>query len=595
MPVIDPNQPRSNLPRPEPRYFGPEERALFGWLHRAPDDVASRDVGVVICRPLGYEGLCSHRSMLHFAAAAAAAGFPALRFDYDGTGDSAGGAIGSHRREAWEASVEAAICELQRATGVTKVCLLGARIGAAIAARHALMRTDVVGLAVIAPVISGTAWLREVRALQATMGRPDPPSEMTLPEGATESLGVLLTAETQAAVKAIDLLTIDRAPAPHCLVLDRNDRPPSVAWCEHLERHGAQVTHRVLPGFVEMMLPPHEAVVPQAMVDEFRAWLVRHFDVTGEVDISPPSPTKTGPVAVAPEVEERAVFFDPSQTLFGIVTAPTDDQPERALIVLNSGAKHHVGNGGMWVTFARRLARRGWVVIRIDVSGIGDSLPQPGASENDVYTPNAIADLESTIRFARERLGAKHVEVTGLCSGAYHSLKGAAAGLPLDGITIINPLVFAWKPGMSLAYPPYQMVQAAAQYQRSVLQFKKWVDLVRGRVDLRTIAEVLVHRLLDRAQGLARDLGRMIGVAPSDDLGGELCRIVDRGVAVRFVFSAGDPGEALLRVGAGWVLPRLHRRGQLSVAYLPNCDHSLSSWWMRELLWAELVRGIGQE
>ena len=547
---------------------------------------------MVICRALGYEGLCSHRSMRHFAMAAADAGFPTIRFDYDGTGDSAGGALAENRWQAWQASVDAAILELQQATGVSAVCLLGVRLGGTIATLVAAARNDVAGLALIAPVIAGAPWLREVRALEATMGRAGPPAGFALPANAIESLGLLLTPDTMSHIKAVDLNSLARAPAQHCLVLDRDDRPPTEAWCAHLERLGSRVSHSIAPGFVEMMLAPHESIVPARMVSDFQSWLTRTFETERAPNSVQPPPAKIGPIAVAPGVVERAVFLDDSRALFGVVTSPVADQPRRTLIVMNSGGKHHIGNGGMYVTFGRRLATRGWNVVRFDISGIGESPPRPGSPENDVYTPNAVKDLEAAIRFARSQLGADRVEVAGLCSGAYHSFKGAAAGLAIDGVTIINPLVFDWKPGMSLAYPPYQMVQAVAQYKSSALKLTKWADLLRGRVNVWSIVKVLTFRSLDRTRGLWQNLRRLLGLSRSDDLGTELSRMVDRGLAVRFVFSAGDPGEALLRVGAGWVLPRLHRHGLVRVVHLPNCDHSLSAWWMRELLWEELLRGL---
>src|SRR5690242_13811216 len=87
-------------------YFGPEERPLFGWLHR-PAGAAPR-IGLVICNPFGYEAICAHRSLKHFARTAAENGCAALRFDYDGTGDSAGDDFDADRMNAWIGSVEAA-------------------------------------------------------------------------------------------------------------------------------------------------------------------------------------------------------------------------------------------------------------------------------------------------------------------------------------------------------------------------------------------------------------------------------------------------------------------------------------------------------
>jgi hypothetical protein len=62
-------------------YFNSGEHRLFGWLHHSLSGLRA-DMGVVVCQPFGYEAICAHRGMRAFAEAIAAAGMPALRFDY---------------------------------------------------------------------------------------------------------------------------------------------------------------------------------------------------------------------------------------------------------------------------------------------------------------------------------------------------------------------------------------------------------------------------------------------------------------------------------------------------------------------------------
>jgi hypothetical protein len=80
-------------------YFASAEHELFAWLHWPAVQVAA-SVGVVICKPFGYEALCAHRSVRAFAESAAALGVPELRLDYLGTGDSADIGAGTDRLEA---------------------------------------------------------------------------------------------------------------------------------------------------------------------------------------------------------------------------------------------------------------------------------------------------------------------------------------------------------------------------------------------------------------------------------------------------------------------------------------------------------------
>ena len=210
-------------PRAEPRYFGPSARTSFGWLHRPAEELHPEAIGLIICNPFGYEALCAHRSLRHMAEAAAALGVPALRFDYHGTGDSPGDDRDPARWGAWLASVHHAVDELRRSTRVERVCLLGLRLGATLAAMVSCERDDVAGLVAIAPVVSGKAWLREVRVLQLALGHTAPPSGFELPAGAQESAGFLIAAETREAIARADLDALPRAPAPRVLLLDRDD------------------------------------------------------------------------------------------------------------------------------------------------------------------------------------------------------------------------------------------------------------------------------------------------------------------------------------------------------------------------------------
>ena len=112
--------------KPEALWFGRRRRRCFGMLHQ-PDAPSIR--GVVFCNAFGFEGLLSYRAYRHLADGVAARGHWALRFDYDGEGDSAGGQWEPHRVDAWMASIDAAVSVL-RSRGVTEIRLVGFRIGA---------------------------------------------------------------------------------------------------------------------------------------------------------------------------------------------------------------------------------------------------------------------------------------------------------------------------------------------------------------------------------------------------------------------------------------------------------------------------------
>src|SRR5215470_155948 len=126
---------------PTPIYFGDAHTRLFGWIHRPTRQV--RTTAVLLCNPLGDDIVRAHRSLRHLAEDLCSAGFPVLRFDFHGTGDSAGSERDPGRVAAWRRDVGTAIDELRARTGADEVAIVGLRLGGTIAADVASQRSDV--------------------------------------------------------------------------------------------------------------------------------------------------------------------------------------------------------------------------------------------------------------------------------------------------------------------------------------------------------------------------------------------------------------------------------------------------------------------
>jgi len=140
-----------------PRFFGPEESPLFG-CYQAPT-ATPRPCGVVLCYPFGQEYMRAHRAFRILATRLAALGFPVLRFDYYGCGDSAGDGGDLSR---WQEDICRAVEELKRQGGVRRVALAGLRLGGSLAALAAAGRNDVDSLVLWDPVVSGQSYLDEL-------------------------------------------------------------------------------------------------------------------------------------------------------------------------------------------------------------------------------------------------------------------------------------------------------------------------------------------------------------------------------------------------------------------------------------------------
>jgi len=110
--------------------------------------------------------------MRQLALKLSAAGFHTLRFDFFGTGDSAGDMVDADIK-GWETDVELAIREIKDIVGTNRVTLIGLRLGATIAASAtATFGKDVEALILWDPIVSGEEYLRSlVKATQPSKSR----------------------------------------------------------------------------------------------------------------------------------------------------------------------------------------------------------------------------------------------------------------------------------------------------------------------------------------------------------------------------------------------------------------------------------------
>lgn len=589
----------------EPLYFLSGERQLFGWLHW-PEEVSGADLGLVICKPFGYEAICAHRSLKTFADAAAATGIPALRFDYTGTENSQELPATAEQLSIWVDDALAACEELRRRTGVARVGMLGVRLGALLALLATAKSTSIDALVLIAPVISGRRYLRELRRVQ--LAAPEfavvaPPQSTASDdqrdgdEGSFEVSGFAMSSATTARLARTDLSVLDRAPARRILLIDRDDLPSAKSWSESLARLGVDVEYAALSGIVQMVwTAPQFGATPRAIIARTREWLERlaAFPQRSTTHVEQRGPGLLGPqvltmplqdhAASTEALTERPVFFARDPLRFGIVTAPPAGQARhRGVILLNDGATHHVGANRMHVSFARRWARGGCTVLRIDLAGLGESDPRAGQPFDKPYPAGATEDIRAALHYLRTVHRCDEISVSGLCSGAYHALRSAVSGLPINRILLINPENYFRKDGMKADdLRLSEIVRGPSRYRERLLSGRSWYKLLRGQADVLYILRVAVRHAWFVVVTALRSCAKRLHVRLPLDLGRELEELVARGVEVTFVFARGQVGLELLRIEAGASLARLGYRCRIHV--IDGADHIFSQSRARQEL-----------
>jgi alpha-beta hydrolase superfamily lysophospholipase len=584
----------------QPLYFNSGEKHLFAWLHRPSSPLAS-NLGVVTCGPFGYESICAHRSVREFAEAIAATGIPTLRFDYLGTGDSAEIDENADQVKFWVQDVIAAIRELRCRTGVERICLLGIRLGALLASLAAAECRVVESLILVGPVVSGRRYLRELRVMQLAGSALTGPSgsegdieaSRTHPK-VLEAGGFSLSAATLQTLALMDLHTAAPPAVRSMLILDNDKLPTAKRWADSLSRSGIELEYKNLPGLIEMaMTAPQFAAVPRALIDATRQWLAEIATPAAAGPAADGSPAdrwgadrESSVIATLPitgddespqaSLTERPVFISAAVTLFGIVTEPrSDEKRRRTVILLNAGADFHIGASRMYVSLARRWARHGYFVLRLDLAGIGDSATRSGKTDDDVFPDEAIDDIRSAIEFMRSRYAITDVTLAGLCSGAYHALRAAADDVGVNRILMVNPQNYFWKKGMTLDQLQLaEVVNNPRVYRQRVFSLRAWLRMFNGEVDIMRVAVIYVQRLRLAGEAILRDFGHRVGIRLPRDLGRVLEKIVAGGVRVTFIFARGEPGIELLKLQAGSAVSRLG--DQCLVRIVDSGDHIFS-------------------
>jgi dienelactone hydrolase len=602
----------STMRKPAALWFGADDARSFGMLHQP---AAPSNRGVVFCNAFGYEGLLSYRAYRHIADAVTARGQWALRFDYDGEGDSAGGPWEPDRVDAWMASIDAAV-GLLRSRGVTDIRLVGFRIGATLATHYATTHPGISRLALWAPCDRGTSYVREqrVRAQLSVAARPAQPSvSERFPEDSLEAVGFELTGETLRDIAAIDLLG---HPITHCppavLVLDRADAQPLDALVQRLTEAGARVDHEQMSGYQEFITDGEEnAITPWPSIQRIAAWLDATTAVAGEridepcaqlvvesskLSVDEPTADRLSPPGPARDaVVEETVWID--DRFFAVCSSPAGKAPARGatVVLTNTGSVNHIGPGRLYVNLARYWASIGFTVVRVDLGHTGDSIHLDPATENKPYATPRGDELRDVLAWVRRWTGNDHIVTAGMCSGAFLGLHLAMTGDDIDHVVVVNPATF-YRDGSdeTCSQSEERAFHSAHALTRGFADLRRWKLALRDR-EIRHRAIRSVRKLFRAnalsgfrvlAVGSARNAARRVGlpVKATSVLAHDLAAIIARGGKVLLIFATGESSATYFRTFGGPECETLLHGDGLDVLNIEGGDHVFSPPASREQL-----------
>lgn len=134
---------------------------------------------------------------------------------------------------------------------------------------------------------------------------------------------------------------------------------------------------------------------------------------------------------------ENILNFGQGDRLTGTLTLPPESSPAKstAILLLNAGVIHRMGPHRINVKLARHLAQQGFTVLRIDLSGQGDSLtPERPQS----FEQQAITDLQAAMDHLQRITPVKSFALAGICSGAHHGVATALKDERLGALWLMD-------------------------------------------------------------------------------------------------------------------------------------------------------------
>ncbi|WP_205649545.1 alpha/beta hydrolase [Agrobacterium sp. CNPSo 2736] len=550
---------------------------LTGIFHPARKDVRQRHA-VLFVSPWGMEELCSRKFQRVLAERLAACGVANLRFDYLGAGD-AFDPDDAGRAADWISDARAALNCLKRLSGCAEVVVVAQGLGCLIAAQAFADEAEVGSMALLAPVVSGRAYLREL-AMWSSMiddGLGLRPAQRMAEAGSIA--GMAMPAGVADAIRKANLSNLTAAPARTILALSRPGRVTDADFARHLVAIGGAVEEAEFSGYDDLVSSPTLSKISDGVVNRLVDWVLSQTHAEGAV---PPQEdfTVNAPQRGRGFVEQPVQFGDGGR-LFGIFCGPDDREAVSSVLLLGAAYDRHAGWGRLSVQMARTLAREGVASLRFDAANIADSPPVKNVPEQVLYDAAQNDDVAAALDFLGKR-GKGPFIAAGRCSGAYLAFNGAIADERIGAVVAVNPVVFHWRKGRSVDEALHKRPRSFGEYSQRFRQGATFKRLISGDVDVASAGLNIVKATIKRLSTKTARLFRR-GSEEGRAVYGAFDKLKANDTAVHLLYSDNDDGLEHFQYYFDANGEGLAAYKNVSLTIIPDADHNLSTPEARQI------------
>lgn len=270
-------------------------------------------------------------------------------------------------------------------------------------------------------------------------------------------------------------------------------------------------------------------------------------------------------------MNEQALTFGESGALFGILSLPDELERARpAVLIPNNGTDHRTGPGRLHVELARALAAAGFVCLRMDNAGLGDSDLVPGRPPPR-YAPDLRAAMDA---LDGQVLGTGYI-VLGFGSGADDAHQASRVDPRIVGAVFYD--------GYRHPTPRFwlnRLVDRFGNAARSAAATRNPSSLALTPQSGDALHDVLPHEI-------------HYYTAPSPkQMEADLAEFMRRELALMYVFTGQIEQEYNYPAQLLDAFPVLRAYPRLTLHHLPDADHAFGRRAMRETVISLIVHWL---
>lgn len=257
---------------------------------------------------------------------------------------------------------------------------------------------------------------------------------------------------------------------------------------------------------------------------------------------------------------EKVFKFGNHEHLVGIISAPDNmtvacERP--AVVFLNAGLVHRVGPYRIHVDLGRILASEGYLTMRFDLSGIGDSQFTPETRE---YKETVKRDIQDAMDFLQQRYKAEKFVLIGNCSGASNAHMVATVEERISGLVLMDGFFYKTAGFYYTAMKPY-----LANPVKFIAGMVKFLIGYFKRLVPRPKQEVKIVSMFSNVP------------PPKQKLADDFANLARRGVAMLCIYSGSLTAYYNYPNQFIDMFKNVDFRGMLQLQYFENADHTYTA------------------